>query len=99
MLLHQGNFDGQQLIPEDYLKAAFLKQTDSVDTFGSEALNSGYGYQFWKLPLEEAVLCFGGYGQFCLIYPPENLVCSILSFEGHRPTAILDIMLKHLQEV
>ncbi len=99
MLLHYGEYHGQQLVPAEYLREAFTRQTESIDTFGSDALNHGYGFQFWKMPIDDITLCFGGYGQFCLVDHSRNLVCSILSFEGSSPTAMLDIMLKYLPEL
>ena len=96
MLRGNGLFEGKQLVPEEYMKQAFRKQTFSKDTFGSDAFRHGYGYQFWCTPVEGVRLCFGGYGQFCLVWPKKDLVCSILSFEGKKPAAILDILLKYL---
>lgn len=81
MLLHNGYYRGRQLVPEAYLREATADQVKKSTDKGQDTGFSGYGYQFWKTPIEGAVLCSGNYGQYCLVMPKEETVISILSFE------------------
>ena len=99
MLLHYGEYKGKRIVPEKYLREATVKHTDSFGNFGSECLNFGYGYQFWMTPIPDTFLCYGNYGQFCLVMPNKDTVISILTFEGMSWPKITDILIKHAMEI
>lgn len=99
MLLRYGEYDGKRIVPEKYLKEATVKQTESPGEFGSACLNRGYGYQFWMTPIPDTFLCYGNYGQYCLIMPKKDTVISVISFEGFNYQKILDIIVKYAAEI
>lgn len=47
--LNMGKFEGQQLIPEWYMREATSKQIDNRSTENHLEMAQGYGYQFWCL--------------------------------------------------
>lgn len=60
--------DGTQLLPADYVKAATSKQTDTVKD-GFLDYMVGYGYQFWRNPVENSYRADGLFGQRCFMFP------------------------------
>lgn len=99
MLLHYGEYNGKRLVPEKYLREASVKHIESTGDFGSECLNYGYGYQFWMTPIPDTFLCYGNYGQFCLVIPQKDAVISILTFEGFNWPKITDVLIKYAAEL
>jgi hypothetical protein len=77
LLLQKGSWNGQQLIPEEWVKAATSNQVSTGrDTKGD--WGQGYGYQFWQ--------CQGGnyrgdgaFGQYCIVLPQHDAVIAITS--------------------
>ncbi len=70
MYLHQGRWNGRQVVPAAWVEQASRKQMDN----GTAGFwGSGYGYQFWMND-------FGGYradgafGQFIFILPDQDMV-------------------------
>lgn len=80
MLLHYGNYKGRQIVPEGYLREA-TRALVKRGYAGTDENFYGYGYQFWKTPIEDTFMCDGNYGQFCLVMPKKETVISIISFE------------------
>lgn len=99
MLLHYGEYKGRQLVPEKYLREATVKQTETNKNYGSDCLACGYGYQFWMTPIPNTFLCYGNYGEFCLVMPEKDAVINILTFEGFDWPKILDVIVKHAADV
>lgn len=99
MLLRYGEYDGKRLVPEKYLREAAVKHTESPGEFGSPCLNCGYGYQFWMTPIPDTFLCYGNYGQYCLVMPKKDTVINVISFEGFKYQKILDIIVKYASEL
>jgi CubicO group peptidase (beta-lactamase class C family) len=67
LFLHNGNWEGQQLVSEDWVKAS-----TKVDTTAGSA--KYYQYQWW-LPSEEGdFLANGILGQYIYVYPKKNLI-------------------------
>ena len=99
MLLRYGEYNGKRIVPRKYLEEATVKHTESPGNFGSECLNCGYGYQFWMTPIEDTFLCYGNYGQYCLVMPKKDTVISVVSFEGFSYQKILDIIVKYAAEI
>jgi CubicO group peptidase (beta-lactamase class C family) len=99
LLLHEGNWEGRQIVPADYLKEATRKQVET--TTGRKDYNEsfGYGYQFWMTPLPDTYLCSGNYGQYCLVMPKKDMVLAVMSFEGNRHKRVRDVMLDMAKEL
>ncbi|MEA4889562.1 MAG: serine hydrolase [Clostridiaceae bacterium] len=72
--LNQGRYQGEQLISENYIKAASTRQIDNVmPAFSSVGLNAGYGYQTWIL--RDHGFAFEGMGsQLAICYPDKNFL-------------------------
>lgn len=65
-----GKRDGRRVYPKEYLEKALSFQTP---TAMSKDHDSGYGYQFWKLPGEGfAMLGMGSQNVFC--FPKQDMV-------------------------
>ena len=67
-----GNVNGKQLLPEEYVKAATACQ---IDTYGKGSFweeMQGYGYQFWRTS-HNGFWCYGMGGQFACYYPDQNM--------------------------
>jgi CubicO group peptidase (beta-lactamase class C family) len=71
LYLHEGTWDGKQLVPADFARAAVSTQS----TLGA---NSGYGYQsWWTWPLEGCYYSAGLYGQRIFVAPKLDLVAVV----------------------
>lgn len=82
-----GKVGGEQLLSEEYAKAAISKQI-SNDTFGYSDMfrNVGYGYQIWCRP--EGGFAFSGMGgQFVYGLPDKELLFVCTAFNQGRPDA------------
>ncbi len=71
LFLNYGNWDGQQLIPEWFMREASKKQIDTFDNPGT-GWGYGYGYQFWRFP-ENTFGYFGAFGQLCVCSPEKDM--------------------------
>lgn len=75
LLLNKGNWNGRQLIPEDYLAEATSFQIDnSANDIPDWKI--GYGYQFWRTSFN-SFRCDGACGQYILVMPEKDLVMVI----------------------
>ena len=68
LLLQNGEWNGKQLIPAEWVKEATSKQVEN----GSE----GYGYLFWAGP-EGSFRADGKYGQFVILMRDKNAVVTV----------------------
>ncbi len=72
LYLQGGQWQGQQLVPADYVKRATSYQIGN-DTGGTADWSAGYGYQFWRNS-------FGGFradgmkGQYVIVLPEQEAV-------------------------
>lgn len=75
--LHQGMWNGKQLVP-----ATWVQQATSVQTSNGSAPTSdwdqGYGYQFWR-SRHNSFRGDGAFGQFCMVIPEFDAVVAITS--------------------
>ncbi len=69
LLLHDGAWQGKQLLPAEWAKAMKGKQIDN-GAFG-------YGYQMWCCEYPGASRADGAYGQYILIIPDKDMVAVI----------------------
>ena len=70
--MHDGKWDGEQLIPEDYIRAATSRQVDNTLTNTDPEHQYGYGYQFWRTRFGFA--CRGMGSQLAVCVPEKDLV-------------------------
>lgn len=71
--MQEGRFDGKQLIPAEYIKAATSKQIDTAVSRGSIEEQQGYGYQFW-ICRNNGFACFGMGGQYAICLPDKDFL-------------------------
>ncbi|MCD7722432.1 MAG: beta-lactamase family protein [Clostridiales bacterium] len=85
--------DGTQLIPENWVKEATKKQTDSV---GDGYIDNmcGYGYQFWRNQDEKSFRADGLFGQRCYMFPQHNALVVLNSGES-EDYKIMKVFWKH----
>jgi CubicO group peptidase (beta-lactamase class C family) len=70
--MREGNWNGRQLIPKEFIRAATSKQ---IDTASNPYVDSqqGYGYQFWRCRNNGFVLAGMG-GQLSICLPDQELI-------------------------
>lgn len=92
LYLQQGKWQGNQLIPADWVAAATSYQTPNQGDNPEWA--QGYGYQFWMCR-HNAYRGDGAFGQFCIVMPEQDAVLAITSGVGNMQ-AVLDQVWEHL---
>jgi CubicO group peptidase (beta-lactamase class C family) len=76
LYLHDGEWNGQQIVPADWVKKSTAKYIDTGD-------GRGYGYGWWQLS-------FGGYaalgygGQQILVFPERDMIV-VFTSQSHPP--------------
>ena len=98
LLLRNGNWNGQQLIPADYLRQATVKQVETRRDDRNDVMSHGYGYQIWMNPIENTFSLCGNYGQYCLVIPEKETVVSCMSLEGNNYRRIYEHLLQIVKE-
>lgn len=100
LLLNYGSYNSKQIVSEAYMREATVKQVNSIPIGNLDTVEEtyGYGYQFWMSHIPDTYLCYGNYGQFCLIMPKKNISISIISFESNAKR-IRELLLKHAEEI
>lgn len=86
--MNDGQFEGVQLIPRDYIREATSYQIDN--RVNNVSIQCGYGYQFWRMP-ENGFACVGMGSQLAICLPDRDLMFvttgDTQEFEGHQYTA------------
>ena len=74
LILNNGKWEGQQLIPIKFLKNAIKPEKSILDKKGLE--NSRYGWHWWCASYNNAPIHYarGLFGQYIIIYPKKNIV-------------------------
>lgn len=94
LLLDQGLWKGQQLIPSDYIQLATSVQTDTShlkEDYNSDDQRQGYGYQLWMNTYPNSYRLDGAFGQFVVILPDKNAVVTYISNEPDHVSNILQL--------
>jgi CubicO group peptidase (beta-lactamase class C family) len=71
--LQGGRINGQQLIPEDYIRAATASQIDNTLTATDAEHRYGYGYQFWRTR-HNGFACRGMGSQLAVCLPDQDFI-------------------------
>ncbi|MFZ6708327.1 serine hydrolase domain-containing protein [Undibacterium sp. TC9W] len=82
LALHEGNWNGKQLIPADWMRLTTSVYTPSSDMHpaSTAARHVAYGYMWWVLeepldsPLQGAYMAWGLHGQYLLVIPRLDMV-------------------------
>lgn len=77
LYLQEGVWEGRQILPADWVKAATEKQMDNGNDPSSDWAQ-GYGYQFWRCR-NGAYRGDGAFGQFCIVIPRKQAVIAMTS--------------------
>ena len=70
--MHDGKWDGTQLIPERFIREATSRQVDNTLTCCDPEHQYGYGYQFWRTRFGFA--CRGMGSQLAVCVPEKDLI-------------------------
>lgn len=77
LYLREGDWNGQRILPREWVKAASTRQTSNGSNPKSD-WDQGYGYQFWRCRNGE-FRGDGAFGQYCVVMPNEQTVLAITS--------------------
>ena len=80
LYLQKGAWNGQQLIPAEWIEMASSKQV-SNGSDPDKDWDQGYGFQFWRCR-QGAYRGDGKDGQFCIVIPEEDTVIAITANTG-----------------
>lgn len=82
LMLRQGNWKGQQLVPADWIEQMTRQTTPAAQMHPPHTAQRGfgYGYLWWLLeepqdsPLSGAYMAWGVHGQYILVVPKQQMV-------------------------
>jgi CubicO group peptidase (beta-lactamase class C family) len=76
LYLHQGDWEGQQIVPAKWVAASTQKRIDGT-------LQDGYGYQWW-IAAPNLYMALGYAGQYIIVAPEQELVVVFTSQLSER---------------
>jgi CubicO group peptidase (beta-lactamase class C family) len=82
LYLHDGEWDGQQIVPQ-----AWVSQSRATAT--TAAWGYGYGYQWWQVPTLDIYMALGGGYQIIIVSQAQDLV---MVMTANDLTGIMDPM-------
>lgn len=94
LILDNGVWNGEQLIPRDYLAKATQSQINTSDFnafFATTDHKQGYGYQIWLNSYPNSYRMDGLYGQYVVMLPDKNAVVTYVSNEQSNMTGVLEL--------
>jgi CubicO group peptidase (beta-lactamase class C family) len=92
LYLRQGQWEGTQLIPKEWVAEATSEQVSNQDEANTD-WGQGYGYQFWMS--SHGYRGDGAFGQFCVILPEHDAVV-VTTACTYDMQAMLDAVWTHL---
>lgn len=95
LLLNNGNWNGKQLIPEEYVREAQEKKIDTNNHIDHPDWCSGYCYQMWRCSYG-AYRADGMGGQFIVMLPDANAVVVFTSALGSDIVFPMDVTHEYL---
>lgn len=80
LFLHDGQWDGQQVVSSDWVKRATVEHVPASD-------QRGYGFQWWIYPKNKAYAALGRDGQTIYVIPHLDMIIVTTAeiHEGHDP--------------
>lgn len=79
VLLNNGMYNNQQIVPLNYIKRMHSNWIDTSYKLDSES-QQGYGYQVWKCTPPNSYRADGMYGQTCVVLEDYG---AVITFTGH----------------
>lgn len=98
LCLNKGVWNGKQLVPEEYLKAATAKQIETCDeAFKNSGADtaSGYGYFFWRTSRDDGYYMVGWGTQLAIVLPSMDACIALTAFE-FKSQAVIDLIWEHI---
>jgi CubicO group peptidase (beta-lactamase class C family) len=93
LLLQRGAWNGEQLVPAEWIDAATSAQVDNSNESNPD-WQQGYGYQFWR-GRHNTYRADGAFGQYCLVLPEHDTALIITSATADMQ-ATLNLVWEHL---
>jgi WD40 repeat protein len=89
LYLNNGTWDGQQIVPKDWVEASTTNHIAGLRVDSSEH-PAAYGYQWWIYPgdLKEGYTGVGYNGQFVYVIPKQDIVFVTTSGSWRQPSTI-----------
>ncbi|HEX7713604.1 MAG TPA: serine hydrolase [Bacillota bacterium] len=95
LLLNCGQWEGNQLIPADYIAEATRPQMDNSDFnpgWATVENHQGYGYQIWMNSYPNTYRLDGLYGQYVICFPEKDAVVTITAHQEGNQSDILKVV-------
>jgi len=89
LVMDGGSFQGEQLLPPDYLKEAVACQVSTAQQTAYDE-SFGYGYQIWR-GRHDSFYFYGIGGQLAVCLPEENFIFASMGNTIGNPNGIKDI--------
>lgn len=91
LCLQEGEWEGRQLIPGDYMREAVGRriETAAPEQRDRDDSSAGYGYFFWRNFRDNAYYLFGWAGQLGIVFPEYGAAVTLTSYE-FQTQAVLD---------
>ncbi|UZQ86079.1 beta-lactamase family protein [Thermoclostridium stercorarium] len=103
MCMNDGAYNGQQIVPRDYIREATSKQIDTCLQYNIEE-RQGYGYQFWRCR-NNGFAMYGMGGQLAICLPDYDFILTTIADNQGIPNGVQGIyaalwnnILPHLKE-
>jgi CubicO group peptidase (beta-lactamase class C family) len=93
LYLQQGNWNGQQLISQEWVAEATSRHIDNAAQQQHPDWRQGYGFQFWMS--RHGYRGDGAFGQFCVVLPEHDVVVATTASSPDMQT-ILEAIWTHL---
>jgi CubicO group peptidase (beta-lactamase class C family) len=76
LYMNNGNMDGKQIVPAEWVEASLTNYTDFVGQNWGDLHNFNYGYLWWlgEIKDHQVFLALGHGGQFILNFPDLNMI-------------------------
>ncbi len=94
LLLQEGEWEGKQLIPKDYMKELSKVHILNPGYWNDSETGNGYGYQVWMNPVPNSYRMDGLYGQYGIVLPDYDAAIAITSHQEKMQTDILRLVWK-----
>lgn len=103
MCMNDGVYNGQQIVPKEYIREATARQISTCLQYGIEE-QQGYGYQFWRCR-NNGFAMYGMGGQLAICLPDYNFILTTIADNQGIPNGVQGIysalwnnILPHLKE-